>query len=112
MARVMQWLAVAENELLFGLARARAAQLFGRPWNVEECREYGVKGLRVVDAQCAANPWLVGPQPTIADVACYPYIALARAAEVKLEDFPGAMAWMRRIEALPGYVPMPGISPA
>ena len=29
--RVMQWLAVSENELLYGLARARAALQFGRP---------------------------------------------------------------------------------
>lgn len=112
MGRVMQWMALAENELLFGLARARAVKVFNRPWNLEECKAYGLKGLAVVEAHLAGSQWLAGGQVTIAEVACYPYIALARAGEVALEEYPAVMAWMGRIEALPGYVGMPGITPA
>ena len=34
MAEVMQWLALDENELLFGLARARAFKSFGRDFDL------------------------------------------------------------------------------
>ncbi|PVV27717.1 MAG: glutathione S-transferase, partial [gamma proteobacterium symbiont of Ctena orbiculata] len=34
-AQVMQWLAVSENELLYGLARARATLVLGRPFDLE-----------------------------------------------------------------------------
>ena len=45
MAQVAQWLAVSENELLFGPARARAAVKFGRAFDLEACQEYGKGGL-------------------------------------------------------------------
>ena len=109
MGHVMAWMAVAENELLFGLARARAVKVFGRPWNFEECLAYGLKGLAVVEAHLGTREWLVGEQPGIADVACYPYIALSPAADVDLASYPAVTGWMRRIQALPGYVGMPGI---
>ena len=48
MARVMQWLAVAENEALFGVARARAGLVFKRPFDLESCQAYGRAGLAVM----------------------------------------------------------------
>ncbi|WNB75208.1 glutathione S-transferase family protein [Methylomonas koyamae] len=109
MAEVMQWLSLAQNELLYGLARARAAKKFNRPWDVEQCQQHGVLGLQVLERQLATNAWLAGSQPTIADIACYPYVALAPEGGVALAEFPAVLAWMQRIRELPGYVAMPGI---
>ena len=36
--RVMQWLAVSENELLYGWARARSVLLFGRDFDLAQCQ--------------------------------------------------------------------------
>ncbi|ATG91768.1 glutathione S-transferase family protein [Methylomonas koyamae] len=109
MAEVMQWLSLAQNELLYGLARARAAKKFNRPWDVEQCQQHGRLGLQVLERQLATNVWLAGSQPTIADIACYPYVALAPEGGVALAEFPAVLAWMQRIRELPGYVAMPGI---
>lgn len=110
LARVMQWLAVSENELLYGLARARAALQFKAPWNLEECQALGAKGLRLLENQLAGREWLVGQQPTIADIACYPYVALTPQTGLSLDDSPSVMAWIKRIQAWPGYVGMPGMA--
>ncbi|WP_462329826.1 glutathione S-transferase family protein [Thiohalocapsa halophila] len=102
-AEVLQWLALSENELLYGLARARAALKFGRPFDVAACQAEGRAGLAVLEARLAEHDWLVGERATIADLACYTYVALAHEAEVALEDYPAVRAWCARIAALPGY---------
>ena len=45
---------------------------------------------------------------TIADVANYAYIAHAPEGEVSLVGLEHLNHWLRRIEALPGFVPMQG----
>lgn len=107
-AKVLQWLAVSENELLYGLARARMALKFGRPFDVPACQAEGRAGLAVLEARLVEHEWLVGERPTIADLACYTYVALAHEAEVALEAYPAVQAWCARIADLPGYRPMQG----
>lgn len=102
-AQVLQWLALSENELLYGLARARAALKFGRPFDVGAAQAEGRAGLGVLEQHLAGHHWLVGDGPTIADLACYPYVALAHEADVTLDDCPAVRAWCGRIAALPGY---------
>lgn len=109
MARVMQWLAVSENEILYGLARARAALLFKVPWNVAECQALGTQALVLLEAHLAQREWLAANHPTIADIACYPYVALAPQADLSLENHPAVVAWIRRIQAWPNYIGMPGM---
>ena len=110
MARVAQWLAVSENELLFGLARARAVKKFGRAFDLKACQEYGIGGLRVLDEQLENQDWLAAGRPTIADVACYPYVALAPEGEIPLGGWTNVLGWIRRVQSLPGYVGMEGIA--
>lgn len=109
LARVMQWLAVSENEILYGLARARAATRFNRPWNLAQCQQLGRTALEIMENHLAHHPWLAGDHPTVADLACYPYVALAPEGGVALDDFPDIGKWIARIQALPGYVSMPGL---
>ena len=104
MAEVMQWMAVSENEMLFGLARARAVKTFKRPWNLEQCQEYGRSGLAVMELQIQDHDWLAADHPTIADIACYPYVVLAPDGGVELEEFPSVQKWLKRFEGLQGYM--------
>ena len=105
-ARVMQWLAVAENELLYGLARARVAVLFKRPFNLEQCHADARQGVAAMEVRLGAQPWLAADHATIADLACYPYVSLAGEGDFPLEPYPAVRAWLQRVEALPGWVPM------
>ncbi len=109
MARVMQWMAVAENEILYGIARARAAINFGAPWNVPECQALGKQALELLDAHLKQSLWLAADHPTLADIACYPYVAMAKEAGLALEDYAAVVSWIRRVQAWPGYVGMPGM---
>lgn len=109
LARVMQWLAVSENELLYGLARARSVKVFNTSFDYEACVTMAHIGLTTVDLQLHQTPWLVGDSITIADIACYPYLGLAHEGEVDIRPFPAIQAWIKRIRELPGYVSMPGL---
>jgi glutathione S-transferase len=105
-ARVMQWLAVAENELLYGLARARMAVLFKKPFDLNACHREAEPGLRALEERLAGHDWLAGERPTIAEPACYPYVALAHQGQFDLEPYPAVRAWLARFEKLPGWIPM------
>lgn len=109
MAEVMQWLAFSENEVLYGLARARAIKLFNRPWDPAPVREMGLGALKVLESHLAQRQWLASPRTTIADIACYPYVALAPEGDISLDDYPSIRKWIASVQALPGYVSMPGL---
>ena len=108
MAEVMQWLAVMQNETLYGLGKARLICKFKRPGNPEEAQQLGRKGLDVLEQQLTAHQWLALDHLTIADIGCFPYVALASEGEIQLDTYPSVRSWMDRIKALPGFVGMPG----
>lgn len=105
-ARVMQWLAVSENELLYGVARARAAHWLKRPYDLEQCYRDADAGLTAMEARLSKEEWLAGDNATIADIACYPYVALAHEGKISLDDYPGVRTWLKRVESLTGWETM------
>ena len=106
-AKVQRWLSVAAGPIAFGVARARLITVFGAAYNAEEVIAYSHVWLKVIDQELAKADYLVGDEPTIADVSAYSYIAHAPEGNVSLEDYANVRAWLARIEALPGFVGMP-----
>lgn len=51
-----------------------------------------------------AHDWLALNRPTLADIACYPYAASAPQAGIPLGPYAAVVRWIKRIEALPGWV--------
>lgn len=105
-ARVQRWFSVAAGPVAFGPAAARVVTLFGRN---DDCAPMVMRAnqlLKVMDGELAKQPWLAGRAPTLADVANYSYIAHAPEGNVSLEPYPNVRAWLARVEALPGFVPM------
>jgi glutathione S-transferase len=107
-ARVMQWLAVSENELLYGLARARITVMFNKSFDLEQCQREARPGLEAMEDRLGEGDWLVADHATIADIACYPYVSLAHQGQVSLDPYPHIQAWLKRVEGLDGWVPMQG----
>lgn len=105
-ARVQRWLSVAAGPLAFGPAAARVIQLFGRPDDPAPALQRAHQLLRVMEQELAREPYLAGARPTLADLATYSYVAHAPEGNVSLQDYPGVRAWLARVEALPGFVPM------
>ena len=108
-ALVQQWLSFAVNELWNGPAIARAKLRFNRDVDLPRAQALAATVLSVMDARLADHEWLAIDRPTIADLACYPYSALSEEGEISLAPYPALRAWLKRVEALPGYVGMPGL---
>ncbi len=105
-ARVQRWLSVAAGLLAFGPAAARLVALFKAPFNLSEVSARAHALFAVIEAELAAAPFITGQAPTIADVALYSYTAHAPEGGIALDAYPRLRAWLKRIEALPGFVPM------
>ncbi len=110
-ARVQRWLSLATGPLAQGPSTARAHRLIGRPADMERARALSEQLFTVVEAQVARTSFLVGSEPTIADLALYAYTARAPEGDISLEPYPQIRAWLARIEALPGFVPMMHATP-
>lgn len=105
-ARVQRWLSVAAGPLAFGPALARVIRLFGSKIDPEMALALAAQLFDVMEAHLVRQAFLAGDQPTIADIALYSYTAHAPEGGIPLERYPGIRAWLARIEALPGFVPM------
>ncbi|WP_426436925.1 glutathione S-transferase family protein [Bradyrhizobium genosp. P] len=104
-AAVQRWLSVAAGEIAYGPAAARLVTVFGAKFNPEDVIGRAHVVLKRLEAHLADRDWLVGERPTIADVALYSYLSSAPEGNVDLAAYPHVNALLRRIEALPGFVP-------
>ena len=105
-AEVQRWLGVSAGPLVRGPAVARWQRLTGQS-DGSAFHAMGVQLFERLERHLQARTWLVGDAPTIADVAMYSYTVRAPEGGLTLEPYPQLRAWLQRIEALPGFVPMP-----
>lgn len=106
---IVQWLAFAANEMFAGPAMARALIKFKREGDLAAAQGHARHALSILEGRLKDNDWLALGRPTIADLACYPYAALAWEGDVAPDPYPALKAWFARLEALPGYVAMEGL---
>ncbi|ARP85313.1 glutathione S-transferase family protein [Bordetella genomosp. 9] len=104
-AAVQRWLSVAAGEVAYGPAAARLVTVFGAKFNPDEVIARAHAILAKLENHLSDRDWLAGPAPTIADVAIYSYVARAPEGNVDLASYPGVNGFLRRMEALPGFVP-------
>jgi len=107
MAHITQWLTVANNEIFSTLAKARAILKLGHNGDLADCQKKAKTLLQWFDQHLSHRQWLVTEQPTIADIACYPYIALCEEGEISLLEHLAIQCWFKRIESLHGYIQLP-----
>ena len=105
-ASIQRWLSVAAGQLAYGPASARLITVFGALLNAEDVIARSHALLKVMDSELANSPFLAGATASIADVANYTYIAHVPEGNVSLQAYPNVRAWLERVEALPGFVPM------
>lgn len=105
-AEVQRWLSLAAGPLASGPAAARVAAVFGRDVDVTGARDTARTLFARMDRHLGERAFLAGDRPTIADVAMYAYTAHAPEGGVSLAPYPAVRAWLGRVEALPGFVPM------
>jgi glutathione S-transferase len=76
----------------------------GGPEAIEMYQNEGKIALKVLDDHLAGRSYVVGEALTIADVDLYGVAAYAADGGFDLAEFPNLSAWMKRIEALPGFI--------
>lgn len=103
-AAVQRWLSVAAGQIAFGPAAARLVTIFNAAFNPEEVIGRAHAVLKLIEAELDGRQWIASDRPTVADVALYSYIARAPEGNVDLTAYVNVKAWLRRIEALPGFV--------
>ena len=109
-ARVVRWLSTAAGEVRQGPESARLHQLFGvKAIPIERAQEKAAFILDQLDLHLSDRLWLECDRPTIADIAVFPYVALAGDGGIDLAPYPHVRAWIARFQALPGYRPMKGL---
>jgi len=106
-ARVQRWLSAAAGPVAYGPGRARLVHVFGAPGDAAPAIAHAHAFLRAFDAEVASHDFLAADHATIADLACYAYIAHAPEGLVALDDYPHVRGWLARVEALPRFAPMP-----
>jgi glutathione S-transferase len=106
---IAAWLSTAASEVAQGPGALRLHHKFGRVINVEQAQRVSRSLLATMDFRLSANDWIGTDTASIADIAMYPYIALAHEGQVDLAPYPSIIAWVKRVQAMPGYVGMPGI---
>lgn len=116
LGQVNMWLAFADA-LTGSISAARLHDLFFYDFDAEQCRARAHELLRILDehlwsAEQHGQQWLCpAAAPTIADLACFPYIALSDEAGVSLLDYPAVRRWLDRVKRIPGFTVMSGIFP-
>lgn len=109
LAQIAGWLSTAANEVFNGPAMLRVHYKFGRAIDIPRAQQTADKVLGIVEQHLQSRDWLANDRPSIADLAVYPYLALAPEGGIAIGDYPNIVAWFERIRALPGYLPMPGM---
>jgi glutathione S-transferase len=105
-AQVQRWLSSAAGPLAYGPAAARRARLLSDKLDYDAAVRTAQRLFGVMERELSERSFLVGSQPTVADLALYAYTARAPEGDVSLEPYPAIGAWLARVEALPGFVPM------
>lgn len=112
-ATMQNWLAFAQR-LSDSLGKARLHDMLNVPLDITAARAAGIVCLRALEAalyeaRLSGHAFLLGDKPSIADIACFPHVALAGDGGVLIDAYPSIRLWMRAVRALPGFVEMPGI---
>jgi len=104
--RIQRWLSVAAGPLVSGPALARRIRVYKLDQDPTAAIDVAHGLLGALEAQLSAWPYLAGDSVSIADIALYTYVAHAPEGGVMLDAYPAVVAWLRQIEALPGFVAM------
>jgi glutathione S-transferase len=109
-ARVLQWMFFEQYSHEPNIATLRfwthQGWLAERAALVPGKREGGVAALGVMEAHLTKHPFFVEARYTIADIALYAYTHVAEEGGFALAAYPAVRAWLERVAAQPGHVPI------
>jgi glutathione S-transferase len=110
-AQVLQWMFFEQYDHEPNIAVARFWLSYsGRPERAREqlagWHERGNRALAAMEKHLDARDWFVGDGMTLADIALYAYTHVADEGGFDLGPYPHIGAWLERVRAQPGHVPI------
>ncbi|ODT53360.1 MAG: glutathione S-transferase [Methylobacterium sp. SCN 67-24] len=106
-AQTQRWLSIAAGEVMHGPAIARLIAQFNFPDEPGRAERISTRLLAFMDGHLQDRSFLAAEHPTLADLACYSYVAHAPEGGIDLAPYPAVGAWLARVETLPFFKPMP-----
>ena len=110
-AQTLQWMFFEQNSHEPCIAVVRHWLHLGALTDLQRAqltakREGGHAALAVMEGHLGRADWFGGEGMTIADIALYAYTHVAGEGGFDLGAYPGVWAWLDRVAAEPGHVPM------
>jgi glutathione S-transferase len=108
-AQVLQWLFFEQysHEPYIAVARFwTLTQISPEVSDLEEKMRGGKAALQAMDRYLDEREFLVAGRYTIADIALYAYTHVAPEGRFDLYPYPAVRAWLERVAAQPGHVPI------
>jgi glutathione S-transferase len=109
-AEALQWMFFEQYDHEPAIAVVRFWVMHGRADafadRLPERMEAGNKALRAMECHLEGREWLVGSGMSLADIALYAYTHVAEEGGFDLEPNPHVRAWLDRVAAEPGHVPI------
>jgi glutathione S-transferase len=110
-AQVLQWMFFEQYDHEPAIAVTRFWRTYsGRPEafadKMEERVAAGHRALAAMESHLREHAYFVGDGMTLADIALYAYTHVAPEGGYEVDGYPSIRAWLDRIAAEPGHVPM------
>jgi glutathione S-transferase len=108
-AQVLQWMFFEQYSHEPNIAVLRfwaEAGIEGDPREAAAKLEGGYRALEAMESHLAEREFFVGTGATVADLALYAYTHVADEGGFEMGRFGAVGAWLERVRALPGYVPI------
>ena len=108
MGQIQQWLSTGGGEVM-NAAGARLVKILNYPLDLDKLQIGAHRVFKIMDDHLAGRNFLELGHPTIGDIACFPYTAMAGEGGIDLSSYKNILAWLERMKSLPGFIPMPGV---
>ncbi|HEY4347006.1 MAG TPA: glutathione S-transferase family protein [Gaiellaceae bacterium] len=110
-ARMLQWMFFEQYDHEPSIAVVRFWVAFsGRPEafadRLDERTAAGYRALAAMEQHIGGREFFVGDGPTLADIVLYAYTHVAGEGGFDLSGFSGIRAWLDRVAAMPGHIPI------
>ncbi len=108
MGQIQQWLATGGGEVM-NAAGARLVKILNYTLDLPSLQAGANRVFGIMNAHLLGRNFLALDHPTIGDIACFPYTAMAEQGGISLGPYPNVVRWIDRMKHIPKFIPMPGI---
>jgi len=103
---VTQWLFWEANRIGFSVPNLRAVLTYAKDTSLQGAdwlRARAIADLARLDLELDSNPYLLGSDATVVDIACCAHLFWPEQAGLDLLQWPNVTDWLGRIRRLPGW---------